>query len=115
MLSIAFALLVLDGCVGKTVDAGTNDGGATSDGSAASDSGSPPGAPVTLVSAQQEPVRLASDGTTLYWTHDGVLSSMPVHGGTPSEPTREPPNPHKKRLSHHVNQNIESRLLEILG
>lgn len=63
----------LAGCSGKTIDAGTN---VDTDLAAR-------GEPTTLASlVQQPPTRMASDGTTLFWSDGSNVSSMPVGGGT---------------------------------
>jgi hypothetical protein len=64
------------GCSGQTIDAGTN---VTAVGPNA---GSPGGEPVIIASLiQQPPTRMASDGTTLFWSDGSNVSRVAVGGG----------------------------------
>jgi hypothetical protein len=70
------SFLAVNGCTGKTVDAGTNDAG--------TDTGLVgPATPTTIASGLPlTPQLMASDGTTLFWTDQlGNLTAMPVQGG----------------------------------
>ena len=70
--SYIVVVAALAGCLGKTIDAGSNDTQVA-----------PGGGPTTIASLiQQPPTRIASDGTTLFWSDGSNVSSMPVGGGT---------------------------------
>jgi hypothetical protein len=79
MRSWSYVALIaaVTGCSAKTIDAGTNAAGT------GANTASPVSEPATIASLiQQPPIRMASDGTTLFWSAGPNVSSMPVGGGT---------------------------------
>jgi hypothetical protein len=75
--SYVVVIAAVTGCSAKTIDAGTNATGA------GKSSASPVSEPTTVASLiQRPPTRMASDGTTLFWSDGSNVSSMPVGGGT---------------------------------